>query len=102
MRPEFRLAHRLLDCSSVNDDCRLTDRPRPALARCKDRATYPRRPEQSSGPFPTKACASLSLIKRDRVIRGAKVEFAAPPMTRLPARPRARLGSHFSSARQLL
>ena len=30
--------------------------------------------EQSSGPFPTKACASLSLIERDRVIHGANAE----------------------------
>jgi len=31
--------------------------------------------EQSSGPFPTKACASLFLIERDRVIGRAEADL---------------------------
>jgi len=52
-------------------------------------------PSAVTGPFPTKAWASLSPIERDRVIRGAKAEFAALSMAQLQARRRGRPGSHF-------
>ena len=69
------LAHRLLNSFSVNDDCRPTDCQSQRWRRRRDRATSARRPEQSSGPFP-KACSSLSLIERDRVVCGAKAELS--------------------------
>ena len=59
--------------------------------------------EQSSGPFPTKACASLFLIERDRVVRG--VSSAVPGQTFAGSAEggirRAREGglAHFTSAR---
>jgi len=54
--------------------------------------------EQSSGPFPTKACASLFLIERDRVIGRAAADLCWFCRGRHPARAWGR-PAHFTSAR---
>ena len=101
LRPDFRLAHRLLSWSSVNDDCRLTDRQGQRWPRCRDRATY--RVAQSShrDHFPRKP---VHLCHRSSVT----VSFAAPKRSSLLRRraafrhARENGLAHFTSARLLL
>jgi len=71
------------------------------LAKAQGSSDLAEAPEQSSGPFPTKACASLSLIERDRVIRGANVEPSGFVERRI-RHAREDGFAHFTSARQLL
>src|SRR4051794_16694057 len=68
-RPRQRLAHRLLNSVSVNDDSRPTGGQGQRGSWRRDQAASAR--GVSSGHDSTKACASLVLIGRNRVIRGA-------------------------------
>ena len=72
-----RLAHRLLNCFAVNDDCRLTD----CRSQCWPRRRYKALPLRCFGAVvgttSTNACASLFPFERDCVIRGATAELVA-------------------------